>query len=207
MNRHLSAVLLLVIGFAGASAQTQKPAAPSTTPVGNAVGGKQVFAAACASCHGGLAKGSDKGPPITPPPARYQAFVTSVRQPSGAMLPVDKATVSDTQLADVYAFLRSLSSPGASAAPAGTAENGKHLFVTKGCYECHGYVAQGGGGGPKLGPHPISLAAVIAECRHPRSEMPPYTSKVLSDAELTDIYAFLQALPEPPDASGIAILK
>jgi hypothetical protein len=36
--------------------------------------------------------------------------------------------------------------------------------------------------------------------------MPPYTSKVVSDAELADIYAYLQSIPTPPPASSIPLL-
>jgi ubiquinol-cytochrome c reductase cytochrome c subunit len=37
--------------------------------------------------------------------------------------------------------------------------------------------------------------------------MPPFTAKVVSDAELADIYAFLRSLPQPPDADTISLLK
>jgi hypothetical protein len=37
--------------------------------------------------------------------------------------------------------------------------------------------------------------------------MPPYTIKVVPDAELADIYAFLQSLPQPPKADSIPALK
>jgi len=37
--------------------------------------------------------------------------------------------------------------------------------------------------------------------------MPPYTSKVLSDAELADIYAFVQAAPLPPKVDSNPLLK
>jgi hypothetical protein len=37
--------------------------------------------------------------------------------------------------------------------------------------------------------------------------MPPYTAKVVSDAELTDIRAFLASLPEPPPLKSIPILN
>jgi hypothetical protein len=36
--------------------------------------------------------------------------------------------------------------------------------------------------------------------------MPPYTAKVLSERDLTDIYAFLQALPRLPAVSSIPLL-
>jgi hypothetical protein len=37
--------------------------------------------------------------------------------------------------------------------------------------------------------------------------MPPYASKVISNAELADIYAFLQSLPQPPKPESIPLLK
>jgi hypothetical protein len=36
--------------------------------------------------------------------------------------------------------------------------------------------------------------------------MPPYTSKVTTDAELTDIYSFLQSIPHSPDVKEIPLL-
>ena len=90
--------------------------------------------------------------------------------------------------------------------PAGNAQNGKLLFTNDGCYECHGRAAQGGVG-PRLGPHPLPLAAIITYIRQPTAEMPPYTAKVISDAEIADIYAFLQSLPDPPKVDTIPLLK
>ncbi|PYU23555.1 MAG: hypothetical protein DMG32_15990 [Acidobacteria bacterium] len=93
-------------------------------------------------------------------------------------------------------------------APTGNAKNGKTVYTADGCYECHGREAQGGAGtGPKLGPAPIPYAAFAYQVRSPRDQMPPYTSKVLSDAELADIYAFVQAAPQPPKVDSIPQLK
>ena len=98
--------------------------------------------------------------------------------------------------------------PKADNAPTGNAKNGKAIYTTAGCYECHGREAQGGAGtGPKLGPAPIPYAAFVFQVRTPRDQMPPYTSKVLSDAELADIYAFVQAAPQPPKVDSIPLLK
>ena len=91
-------------------------------------------------------------------------------------------------------------------APAGNVQNGKLLFASDGCYECHGRAAQGGVG-PRLGPHPLPLSAIITYIRQPTAEMPPYTAKVISDAEIADIYAFLQSLPDPPKVDTIPLLK
>jgi ubiquinol-cytochrome c reductase cytochrome c subunit len=97
--------------------------------------------------------------------------------------------------------------PKADDSPAGNSQNGKKLFISYGCFECHGYQAQGGVAGPRLGPNPIPLPALVKYIRQPAGEMPPYTSKVVSDAELADIYAFLQSLPQPPKAESIPALK
>ena len=87
----------------------------------------------------------------------------------------------------------------AAKAPAGNAENGKRLFVKNGCYQCHGFAGQGGGAGARLAPRPFPVEALIAYVRHPApGGMPPYTAKVMSDAELTDVWAYLMTIPDPP---------
>jgi len=92
-------------------------------------------------------------------------------------------------------------------APAGNAANGRKLFVSFGCYQCHGYEAQGGSAGPRLAPRPIAYAQLMKYVRHPTGEMPPFTEKIVKDTELTDIYAFLRAQPAPPDVDKIPLLK
>ena len=84
---------------------------------------------------------------------------------------------------------------GAGAADAG---KGRQLFAAVGCFECHGYLGQGGSGGPKLGPGPLPFAAFLQYLRTPANQMPPYTAKVLPEADVADIYAFLESMPPPP---------
>lgn len=92
--------------------------------------------------------------------------------------------------------------------PSGDAVKGKELYTRDGCYECHGRAGQGSIlSGPRVGPDPIPFSALASYVRQPRGQMPPYTRKVMSDAELADIYAFLQALPRPAEAKDIPILK
>jgi mono/diheme cytochrome c family protein len=92
-------------------------------------------------------------------------------------------------------------------APAGDPKSGRVLFEKDGCYECHGYQAQGGAAGARLAPKPIVSTAFSKYVRHPTGQMPPYTAKVLSDHELADVYAFLQSIPVPKAASDIPLLK
>ena len=92
--------------------------------------------------------------------------------------------------------------------PAGNTQNGKKLYTSYGCFECHGHQAEGTSvGGPRLGPNPISFAAFTRYIRQPTGQMPPFTIKVTSDADLADIYAFLQSLPQPPKSGSIPALK
>lgn len=91
-------------------------------------------------------------------------------------------------------------------AKAGNAENGKKIYKSDGCYQCHGYEGQGGAG-TRIGPPSLPLPAFIAYVRQPKNQMPPYTSKVVSDAELADVYTFLQTRPKPPTAKSIPLLN
>jgi mono/diheme cytochrome c family protein len=90
----------------------------------------------------------------------------------------------------------------------GNVQNGKQLYTSSGCYECHGREGQGSRfSGSRLGPPPISLGGFTEYIRQPRGQMPPYTRKVLSDAELGDIYAFLKSISQPSPAKSIPLLN
>lgn len=94
-----------------------------------------------------------------------------------------------------------------SAVPAGNSAHGKELFANDGCYQCHGYLGQGGIAGLRLGPPPIAYEAFVGQLRHPRAEMPPYEAPILSDKDAADIYAYLQSLPKPPPAKDVPLLN
>lgn len=86
----------------------------------------------------------------------------------------------------------------------GSVENGQRAYMKYGCYQCHGRSAQGSPStGPRLGPASSPYPAFEAWVRHPRGEMPPYTTRVLSDGELADIYAFIRSRPKPADPSRL----
>ena len=89
----------------------------------------------------------------------------------------------------------------------GDVKNGKRLYDNYGCYECHGGQGQGSTlSGPRIGPDPMQFSSFVRYIRRPTGQMPPYSAKITTDAELTDIYAFLQSLPQPPDAKKIPTL-
>ena len=89
-------------------------------------------------------------------------------------------------------------------APSGNPEAGRQLLVRKGCYQCHGRDGQGSPStGPRLGPNPLALAAFVRAVRTPRAQMPPYTEKIVSDAELADMRAFLDSRPRPTSIDAL----
>ena len=99
--------------------------------------------------------------------------------------------------------------PTTAAAPAGNAQNGKKNFTADGCYECHGLQGQGATqtGAARIGPPILSLESFLSYVRHPANQMPPYSSKAISDQDLTDIYAYLKSIPLPPKGKDIPLLN
>lgn len=98
---------------------------------------------------------------------------------------------------------------GASAAPTGNVATGKQLFITYTCYACHGFSAQNGPAGDKLNPMKMSQATFTALVRKPTApnRMPSYSTKVITDAQLADIYAYIKTLPSAPPAKDIPLLQ
>jgi len=97
-------------------------------------------------------------------------------------------------------------------ATAGNAARGQVAFMNAGCYTCHGTVGHGGAGA-RLAPKPRAAAAFMAYVRSGRrgwsvaGGMPAYPPSVVSDAALTDIYAYLMSIPAPPAVSEIPALR
>lgn len=95
------------------------------------------------------------------------------------------------------------------AAPSGNAQNGKKLFMSDGCYECHGRMGQGAAqtGAARVGPPQLSFEGFQSYVRAPKNQMPPYTAKALPDSDLADIYAYLKSIPIPPKGKDIPLLN
>jgi mono/diheme cytochrome c family protein len=91
-----------------------------------------------------------------------------------------------------------------AAAPAGNAQAGKDLYLRYSCYACHGYDGHGGAGA-RLVPMRMTVDRFTAYVHNPR-QMPPYSSKLLTDAQLADVFAYIKSLPLSPDAKDIPLL-
>lgn len=85
-------------------------------------------------------------------------------------------------------------------------EKGKQLYVKHGCWQCHGFVGQGGIAGPALAPEVMPLEAMVSFVRNSNRAMPPYKLEILSDADMKDIHAYLVSLPKPTDPKSIPLL-
>jgi len=92
-------------------------------------------------------------------------------------------------------------------APKGDAARGKKIFVTDGCWQCHGYQGQGSNAGPKLAPNPLPFEAVSHQLRKPRGTMPVYTHVTTPDQDVADIYAYLQSMPKAKTVADIPQLS
>src|SRR5437016_12758132 len=121
--------LILIVLFASMlNAQTPAPAGGAGTtvaaqapPSGDAENGKKLyFNRACFQCHnvvaqgngGGAGFGPDRpGPRLAPRPLPFPAFIKYVRQPADNMPPFTAKSLSDKEVADIYAFLLTIPQP------------------------------------------------------------------------------------------------
>jgi mono/diheme cytochrome c family protein len=93
--------------------------------------------------------------------------------------------------------------------PAGNVANGKALFTKMSCYYCHGTEGQGSmaGIGPRVALVSRSFDSFARYVRRPTGRMTGYSEKILPDAELADVYAFLRSLPAAQPVDQIPLLQ
>ena len=89
----------------------------------------------------------------------------------------------------------------------GNAVRGKQLFLDFSCYACHGYNAQTGNG-QRLLPPRLPEQVFKQYIRAPRTpQMPAYSTKLISDTEAADIYAYILSLPREPELKDVPLLN
>src|SRR6058998_2285752 len=88
-----------------AMAQTPAPASAA----GNAESGKKLYVTYfCWSCHGSLGRAGGAAPAITTSTRSAEDLIKYVRKPRGPMPPYTSKSISDRELADIAAFLRTI---------------------------------------------------------------------------------------------------
>ncbi|HYR84815.1 MAG TPA: cytochrome c [Terriglobia bacterium] len=95
----------------------------------------------------------------------------------------------------------------AQTTPQGNTDSGKRLFMKHNCYYCHGTAGQGGRDGARLAATALTLQGLTRYVRQPSGGMPAFTEKILTDQELTDIYAYLKSLPAAKAPKDIPLLN
>jgi mono/diheme cytochrome c family protein len=99
---------------------------------------------------------------------------------------------------------------GHGTAVAASAENGKKAFVQNGCWQCHGFEGQGSvasSGGRVIADTQLPQDAFMSYVRSPTGSMPPFRAQMISDSDLADIYAYLEARPKPKAPADIPLLQ
>ncbi len=92
-------------------------------------------------------------------------------------------------------------------ATTGDATRGKQLYLDYSCYACHGYNAQTGNG-QRLLPARFTQQQFTLYIRTPRTlQMPAYSTRLLSDAEAADVYAYILSLPREPLLKDVPLLN
>lgn len=88
-------------------------------------------------------------------------------------------------------------------------ERGHQLFMSNGCYSCHGTVGQGGerGAGPRIAPEPFPLETFKVIVRHGKGGMPRYEERFVSDEQLAAIHGYLSSIPKGRGAKDIPLLR
>jgi mono/diheme cytochrome c family protein len=95
-------------------------------------------------------------------------------------------------------------------ARADSAERGKIAFLKHGCWQCHGFEGQGSiatSNSAVLAPDPLPFEAFASFVRSTNRSMPAYREAILSNADLADVYAFLQSIPETANYRNIPLLS
>jgi mono/diheme cytochrome c family protein len=103
----LTTILLFMTIGVGAQGTTSSSRPPART--GNADAGKTLYTKmTCYYCHGTAGQGGSAGARIAVVQRSQDAFVRYVRRPTATMPAYSDRILSDEQLADIYAYLRSL---------------------------------------------------------------------------------------------------
>jgi mono/diheme cytochrome c family protein len=93
----------------------------------------------------------------------------------------------------------------AASATSESADEGRELYLSHQCWQCHGYEGQGGAAA-RIASTAYPFDAFARFLRHP-DLMPAYPPGLLSDEKLRLIYEYVRSIPEPPALEDIAELK
>jgi mono/diheme cytochrome c family protein len=111
--KSLMSVLLVALALVQATDSAAGAQNPTSAPAGNAERGKTLFEKTyqCYACHG--YQGQTGLPRLVPQPRAQDAFIAYLRKPRSQAMP-KYVDVPEQDLADVYAYVRSIKPDAAS---------------------------------------------------------------------------------------------
>lgn len=172
----------------------------------DAAAGQKVWEAAlCKNCHG--EKGEGKyGAPLAGTTKTAADFIAQVRTPRQNMPAFTAAQISDADITNIHAYMKTLQAPTSFTpvrfTPAAGDSQGKILFNQKRCVACHGddfknsvnFLLQ-------AGRKTLTEAEVLKQIRTPAKFMPHYSLTQVTDVEATAIAAYLKQAVEAAAAA------
>jgi mono/diheme cytochrome c family protein len=109
--RHLAG-LLAGLALTAITADAAAQNAPQAAPTGDAAQGRKIYLLnGCDNCHGSVGQGGGPGPTLARTSLSFGGYVRLVRQPVGRMPAFAPPLMSDQDLANTYAYLRTLPGP------------------------------------------------------------------------------------------------
>jgi len=106
----MKTTVLLTLFFTAGVAVAQPPA-----PVGNVENGKRLFTRdGCWECHGYAGQGGRDGARLADTALTVTQLTRYVRKPTGAMPAYIDKVMTDQELADIWAYLKSMPAPKAA---------------------------------------------------------------------------------------------
>ncbi|MCX7152606.1 MAG: cytochrome c [Proteobacteria bacterium] len=76
---------------------------------GDATRGKAAYTKhGCWACHGFVGQGGAAGPKLAPDPKPYEVLAVFIRHSAGPMPPYTETILSNADLGDIYAYLKSI---------------------------------------------------------------------------------------------------
>jgi ubiquinol-cytochrome c reductase cytochrome c subunit len=185
-----TAVALVLLGLLSGAVFAQ------TT--GDATQGQQTWQqTGCKSCHGANGEGAFAGPRAGDGKT-VEEWIKQVRTPRANMPTFGEAQISDQAIADMHAYMQTLTAP-ASFAPKqfplpADAHPGLAVMAQKRCVACHGdgkqfvqvrFVSQG---------REVTTEAVIKQLRTPAQFMPMFSATQVSDEQAAQVADYLKSL-------------
>jgi ubiquinol-cytochrome c reductase cytochrome c subunit len=215
---------LLALGWAAVAGPLAAPVVPARSDARNAgqlaAAGSQVqggqgaalYVANCASCHGQAGEGTENGPALTNAGAAAVDFMlktgrmplSAPNQPARRGRPIFNETEIDALVGYVSSF-----GPGPSIPPVDVSDGtdvaaGRAQYVAT-CAACHGAAGSGDAvGGGAIAPALLNTAPqqVGEAIRIGPGQMPAFSSDQVTDAQLSQIAAYLQFLRTPAASPG-----